>query len=66
MSIHFKEKEMATHSSILAWKSPWKSSLISYSTYGHKSRTYLKQLSTHTYIVQDKGYMQYLIMIMNG
>ena len=36
MSIYCKEKEMATHSSILAWKSPWKRSLVGYSTQGHK------------------------------
>ena len=34
------EKEMATHSSILAWKIPW----------GHKEADMTKQLSTHTYI----------------
>ena len=35
------EKEMATHSSILAWKIPWKRSLASYSPWGRKSRTRL-------------------------
>ena len=29
------EKEMATHSSILAWELPWKS-LVDYSPWGHK------------------------------
>ena len=30
------EKEMATHSSILAWKIPWQRSLAGYSPWGHK------------------------------
>ena len=30
------EKEMATHSSILAWKIPWRKSLVGYSPWGHK------------------------------
>ena len=30
------EKEMATHSSILAWRIPWTASMASYSPWGHK------------------------------
>ena len=30
------EKEMATHSSILAWEIPWTGSLVGYSQWGHK------------------------------
>ena len=30
------EKEMATHSSILAWKIPWQRSLVGYSPWGGK------------------------------
>ena len=30
------EKEMATHSSILAWRIPWKGSLVGYSPWGLK------------------------------
>ena len=30
------EKEMATHSSILAWKIPWTGSLVGYSLWGCK------------------------------
>ena len=30
------KKEMATHSSILAWKIPWTWSLVGYSPWGHK------------------------------
>ena len=29
-------KEMATHSSILAWEIPWTGSLVDYSPWGHK------------------------------
>ena len=30
------EEEMATHSSILVWRIPWKRSLVGYSPRGHK------------------------------
>jgi len=30
------EKEMATHSSILAWKIPWMRNLVGYSPWSHK------------------------------
>ena len=30
------EKEMATHSSIFAWRSQWTKSLVGYSPWGHK------------------------------
>ena len=30
------EKEMATHSSTLAWKIPWRRSLVGYSPWGHE------------------------------
>ena len=30
------EEEMATHSSILAWRIPWIEDLASYSPWGHK------------------------------
>ena len=30
------EKEMATHSSILAWRIPWTEELVGYSPWGHK------------------------------
>ena len=30
------EKEMATHSSVLAWRSPWTEGLVNYSPLGHK------------------------------
>ena len=34
---HPLEKEMATHSSILAWRIPW--NLVGYSPWGHKEDT---------------------------
>ena len=34
---HLLEKEMATHSSVLAWEIPWKSNLAFYSTWVHKT-----------------------------
>ena len=33
------EKEMAAHSSILAWEIPWTEDLAGYSPWGHKSQT---------------------------
>ena len=40
------EKEMATHSSILAWKIPWRKSLVGYSRFGvAKSQTQLSDFS---------------------
>ena len=41
------EKEMATHSSMLAWESHGQRSLAGYSPWSHKSRTWLKQLNHH-------------------
>ena len=38
------EKEMATHSSILAWKIPWMRSLVGYSPWGHKESDTTEQL----------------------
>ena len=35
------EKEMATHSSILAWRIPWTEELAGYSPWGRKSWTRL-------------------------
>ena len=38
------EKEMATHSSILAWRIPWTRSLVGYSPRGHKESDTTEQL----------------------
>ena len=40
------EKEMATHSSILAWKIPW--GLVGYSPWGHKESNTTLQLNNNT------------------
>ena len=48
------EKEMATHSSILAWRIPWQRSLMGYSPWGHKrvkSLTRLTGLNNNSNII---------------
>ena len=35
------QKEMAAHSSILAWETPWTEELVGYSPWSRKSRTRL-------------------------
>ena len=42
------EKEMATHSSILAWRIPWTRSLAGYSLWGCRESDTTEQL-THTH-----------------
>ena len=42
------EKEMATHSSILAWKIPWRKSLVGYSPWGHKESDRTERLFINT------------------
>ena len=39
---HALEKEMATHSRILAWEIPWTEELVGYSPWGRKSWTRLR------------------------
>ena len=41
------EKEMATHSSILAWEIPWTRSLMAYSPRGHKESDMTERLHFH-------------------
>ena len=41
------EKEMATHSSILAWKIPWTRSLVSWSPWGRKESDTIEWLHFH-------------------
>ena len=43
------EKEMAAHSSILAWKIPWTWSLVGYRPWGHKESNTTEQLYILTY-----------------
>ena len=41
----YPEKEMATYSSILAWRIPWKRSLLGYNPWGRKELETTEQLS---------------------
>ena len=41
------EKEMATHSSILAWRIPWRRSLVGYSPCGRKESDTTERLHFH-------------------
>ena len=41
------EKEMAAHSSILAWKIPWTRSLLGYHPWGHKESDMTERLHFH-------------------
>ena len=41
------EEGMATHSSILAWRIPWKKSLASFNSWCHKESDMTEQMSAH-------------------
>ena len=41
------EKEMATHSSTLAWKIPWTEELVGYSPWGRKESDTTERLQCH-------------------
>ena len=43
------EEEMATHSSILSWKTPWTESLAACSPWSCKESDTTERLSTHTH-----------------
>ena len=51
--LEFLEKEMATHSSILAWKIPWRKSLVGYSPWGRKESDTTEQLFTNAKITSE-------------
>ena len=46
------EKEMATHSSIPAWRIPWTEELAGYSLWGHKHSDTTKRLNNNYYHMQ--------------
>ena len=48
------EKEMATHSSILAWKIPWMEEPVSYSSWGHKESDMTEWLHFHFHLPPNK------------
>ena len=53
------EKEMATHSSFLAWEIPWTEESGRLQSMGHKNQTQVKQLST----IHNKVMMWYLTVV---
>ena len=54
LHFHALEKEMATHSSVLAWKTPWTEKLGRIVVHRvTKSWTRLKRLSGHTHVIKD-------------
>ena len=53
------EKEMATHSSILAWKIPWQRSLVGYSPRGHKESDTTERLASNNKVTQqEEGHLE--------
>ena len=61
-----QEKEMATHSSILAWRIPWQRSLVGYSSWGRKELDMTEQLQIHTYIHLERKAMTNLDSILKS
>ena len=51
------EKEMATHSSILAWKIPWMEEPVGYSPWGHKELDTIELLPFHFHPVMNSFLM---------
>ena len=49
------EKEMATHSSTLAWKIPWKEELVACSPWGRKESDTSERLHFHFSLCQLRG-----------
>ena len=52
------EKEMAPHSSVLAWRIPWMESLVGYSPQGCKSQT---EHNTHSEEDRIQNFLWYFI-----
>ena len=50
------EKEMATHSSTLAWKTPWTEELVGHSPWGHKELDTTEQLHFPSLFIQLLSY----------
>ena len=50
------EKQMATHSSILAWEIPWMGSLVGCSPWGRKESDTTEQLNTANVKTRQCGY----------
>ena len=57
------EKEMATYSSILAWRIPWTEEPGGNSSRGHKESDTTEQLTPSLFIFQSvKQYLHYLLV----
>ena len=50
------EKEMATHSSNLAWKIPWMEELVSYSPQGRQKSDMTKQLHFTSVVFRELNF----------
>ena len=48
------EEEVATHSSILAWRIPWTRSLVCYHPWGHKELDTIEHTHTHSHTLTDQ------------
>ena len=53
------EKEMTTHSSVLAWKIPWTEEPGGYSPWGHKQFDITYQLNNNTTILDESSILLY-------
>ena len=51
------EKEMATHTSILAWRIPWTRNLVGYSPWDHKESDTTERLTFSLFINVDDAYL---------
>ena len=60
-SPHLLEKEMTTHSSILAWKIPWTEKPGSLQSMGSEESDTTKRQSMHEILGSHKGLMTYWI-----
>ena len=58
------EKEMATHSSFLAWEIPWQKSLMGYSPWGRKELDMTEYLSIAQPASQNRTLMKALLHCM--
>ena len=50
-----QEKEMATHSSILAWRTPWTEELCGLQSTGRKESDTTERLHFHFYVQRPEG-----------
>ena len=51
------EKDMATHSRVLAWRTHWQRSLVSYSPWTHKESDMTKQRTLSLFFIYSSVYM---------